>query len=438
MKNKIILTTILTLSFLIFITLCLVSCYTAPSLPPTSNEDTTIETTTAENDATETETPEIETVFNISIANGSGSSGLAKKTAELFETIKYPSGIDKYNITHITNADNYNYENTKIICKSDNTLLIQAAEDIKTVLEVGIITTSNELSEDTDIAIIIGKDYSLPAGVKIKEHDKKNESEINYEIVRTLNTRLDDTVTYYVLIDPIDLSDDYFKEDIKEVISKIVEEKDRKIDIVIFDNRNSLENGYKDDEFLITGDLEEWENWYTDEVIRDLAMHCIATFSGENEYDFYFNTLYFFIYSDSVDSGEVETSKYAEVIEFNPYTEEQVGNSEDLRVDENNQEKIAGLLDKIEISAEAQDIFDGELKIVVWVKNNSEKTFSGYIMIEFYDKKNKVIWQDWSSYTWDFQTVVPPGQSHYCIMWIPLEKGYPVGIKSRIKDYQFY
>jgi len=37
-------------------------------------------------------------------------------------------------------------------------------------------------------------------------------------------------------------------------------------------------------------------------------------------------------------------------------------------------------------------------------------------MIEFYDNKNKIIWQDWSSYTWDFKTIVPPGESRYCIM----------------------
>jgi len=114
--------------------------------------------------------------------------------------------------------------------------------------------------------------------------------------------------------------------------------------------------------------------------------------------------------------------------------EEQVTNSED----EKEQEDSSSLLEQIKISGEAQDIYNDELKIVIWVKNESNKTFSGYIMIEFYDHKNKIIWQDWSSYTWDFKTVVPPGQSKYCIMWIPLEKGYPVNIRSRVKDYKFY
>jgi hypothetical protein len=438
MKSNLFLIIILTLSFLIFIMSCLVSCYPAASNENTSIETTNAEINTAEDNIIETETTEIETVFNISIANGSGATGLAKKTAELFETIKYPSGIDKYNITHITNANNYNYENTKIICKSEDTLLVQAAEDIKTVLKTGIITTSKEVSEDTDIAIIIGKDYSLPADVEITEDDKKDTSEINYEIIRTLNLRFDDAVTYYVLIDPIDLSNDSFKEDIKEIIRKIVKEKGKKISIEIFDKRDSLENGYKDDNLDTFNDLKEWENWYTDEIINDLAIHCIASYDGELDTGLYYNTLWFFIYSDSVDSGEIETAKYAEVIEFNPYTEEQIDNSEELGINENNQEEMADLLEKIEISAEAQDILNGEIKMVVWVKNESGKTFSGYIMIEFYDNKNKLIVQDWSSNTWDFKTMVPPGQSKYCIMWIPLEKGYPVGIKSRIKDYKFY
>ena len=331
MKSNLFLIIVLTLSFLIFITSCLVSCS-----PATSNENTATETTTTEDNTTETETTEIETVFNISIANGSSAAGLAKKTAELFETIKYPSGIDKYNITHITNADNYNYENTKIICKSGDTLLAQAAEDIKTILEAGIITTSNEVSEDTDIAIIIGKDYSLPTDVEITKDDKKDNPEINYEIIRTLNVRVDGAVTYYVLIDPIDLSNDSFKEDIKEIIKKIVEEKGRKIDIEIFDKRDSLENGYKDENFVEEiGDLEEWDNWFTDEIIKDLAIHSIASFVGENDYGPYFNTLFFFIYSDSVDSENIVTSKYAEIIEYNPYVEEQVTNSEDEKEQEN-------------------------------------------------------------------------------------------------------
>ncbi|MBC8390474.1 MAG: hypothetical protein H8E13_20810 [Actinobacteria bacterium] len=67
----------------------------------------------------------------------------------------------------------------------------------------------------------------------IEEDDNKSNTEIEYEIIYTLNLRYDDGISYYVLINPIDLSDDTFRENIKEIIRKIVEEKGKKISIVI-------------------------------------------------------------------------------------------------------------------------------------------------------------------------------------------------------------
>lgn len=290
MKSNLILTMVLTLFLIISITLCLISCY-----PTTLNENTAEDTTTqdiATETISETKTTEIETVFNISIANGSGVSGLAKKTAELFKTIKYHSGIDKYNITHITNADNFNHENTKIICKSEDTLLANAAEDIKTILKAGIITTSNEVSKDTDIAIIIGKDYSLHTDVETTTTITTNKEELTSEL---------------------------------EIAEANLEEKDS-----------------------------------------------------------------------------------------------------------------VNLQNKVSIEYEVQDIYYDERKVVVWVKNNSNKNFSGYIECEFYNHKGELIWQDWSSPTWDFEFTIPPGQNSYCIMFIPIEKGFPSRLQYVIKNPNFY
>ena len=157
-KGKIILIVLLCLFGLsFFLSLPMLITKNSPAIAATS-----IVETTSPIAISDTPTTEIETVFNLSIANGAGVSGLSQKTAELFKKIKYPSGKDKYNITHITNADNYNYENTQIICKSEDSLIGKTAEDIKTILKVGVITTQNEISKDTDIAIIIGKDYTLP------------------------------------------------------------------------------------------------------------------------------------------------------------------------------------------------------------------------------------------------------------------------------------
>jgi len=151
----------------------------------------------------------------------------------------------------------------------------------------------------------------------IEENNDNSGAEIKYEIIYTLNNlRCDDAITYYVLIDPIDLSDDIFKDDIKEIIRNIVEEKGNKITIEIFDKRGSLENGYKDGKFEETTDLEGWDNWFTDEIANDLAIHSIATYDGELENWLFFNTLCFFMYSDYIESTVVD--KYVENIEFNP------------------------------------------------------------------------------------------------------------------------
>jgi len=172
-------------------------------------------------------------------------------------------------------------------------------------------------SEETEVAENIAEEETVEEEI-IEEDNNNVNTEIEYEIIYTLNhLRYDDGISYYVLINPIDLSDDTFKENIKEIIRKIVEEKGKKIDIEIFDKRSSLENGYKDSKFdEAMNDLKGWENWFTDEISNDLAIHCIATFSGENDYDLYFNTLYFFIYSGYAENSEID--KYVAIIQFNP------------------------------------------------------------------------------------------------------------------------
>jgi hypothetical protein len=120
----------------------------------------TIDGTTAKTTADETTASETETVFNLSILNGVGIKGIAAKTSELFKELKYSNGKDKYNIGKVADANSYNYKNTQIICKSEDSEIVKAAEEIKTILKVGIITTQNGTSQDCDIVIIIGKDYS--------------------------------------------------------------------------------------------------------------------------------------------------------------------------------------------------------------------------------------------------------------------------------------
>jgi N-acetylmuramoyl-L-alanine amidase CwlD len=100
-----------------------------------------------------------DTVFNLTILNGIGIKGIAAKASELFKEIKYSSGKDKYNISMVADANSYNYKNTQIICKSKDPGIVKAAEEIRGLLKVGVIATQNGISQDSDIVIIIGKDY---------------------------------------------------------------------------------------------------------------------------------------------------------------------------------------------------------------------------------------------------------------------------------------
>jgi hypothetical protein len=100
-------------------------------------------------------------IFKLSVLNGAGTYGIAAKTSELLKGLKYAGGKNKYDIGLISNASNFNYQNTQIICKSDNSGILEAAEEIKNVLKTGIITVQNGNSQISDIIIIIGKDFSF-------------------------------------------------------------------------------------------------------------------------------------------------------------------------------------------------------------------------------------------------------------------------------------
>jgi N-acetylmuramoyl-L-alanine amidase len=95
--------------------------------------------------------------FNLSVLNGVGITGIAAKTSELLKQIKYLNGKDKYMVDEVANAL-YRYDRTQIICKSEDAKILDTAEEIKAILNAGIITIRNGY-QDSDIVIIIGKDY---------------------------------------------------------------------------------------------------------------------------------------------------------------------------------------------------------------------------------------------------------------------------------------
>ncbi len=105
-----------------------------------------------------------ETGYKVSILNGNGVKGIAAKASESIRGLKDSNGKNKYNIFMVADADNYNYKNTQIICKSKDSEILKAAEEIKSILKVGVITTSGGTSQNSDIMIIIGNDYLLVSG----------------------------------------------------------------------------------------------------------------------------------------------------------------------------------------------------------------------------------------------------------------------------------
>jgi hypothetical protein len=168
MKKKFILAMFLILSLILFISFGLISCTTTATTKTNAAATTATETTATETTATETtvtetivaETTAVETVYSLTILNGVGTQGIAAKTSELFKGLKYQDGKDKYNISKVTDADNHNYKNTQIVLKSEDADILIVAEEIKSILNVGTITTQQETSEDSDIVIIIGKDFN--------------------------------------------------------------------------------------------------------------------------------------------------------------------------------------------------------------------------------------------------------------------------------------
>lgn len=147
-----------------------------------------------------------------------------------------------------------------------------------------------------------------------KSEDKTKDAEIiptiKYEILHETIKRYDKAPSYFVLIDEVDLSNDKFKEDIKNLINKIVTEKGGKISIDILDNKNAIDLFYKSHYGANTLGRILNKN-----ELAQLEKHSVASFSGELETDMYPNTLYFF---PSASKSTAKVGKYVEIIDYEP------------------------------------------------------------------------------------------------------------------------
>lgn len=108
----------------------------------------------------------VEETVNLTILNGVGAPGLAAEVSELLESQVFESGKSKYNILKAENADNFNYDTTEILVYSGQSYVVEAANDIKNILEVGNIIAREDEGANSDIIIVLGADYKAKAAEK--------------------------------------------------------------------------------------------------------------------------------------------------------------------------------------------------------------------------------------------------------------------------------
>jgi hypothetical protein len=143
-----------------------------------------------------------------------------------------------------------------------------------------------------------------------KEETSSNQiSEPKYQMIYSIDKRYDGGTSYYILVDPVDVTNSGFMDDVKYIINKFVKEYGGKISVEVFDDRNVLELQYK-----LYGDLSLGRP-LTNNEYQQAAIHYVAGFSGELETGLYFNSLYFF---PSADSTTPQVGTYVTGMEYNP------------------------------------------------------------------------------------------------------------------------
>lgn len=124
----------------------------------------------------------------------------------------------------------------------------------------------------------------------------------NYEIIKRSNQeRKDAGLTLYVVIRPVDLSNNAFMGQIKNLVKKIVKEEDKQgnLTLEIFDSMNAL----------------DWMVSKKSSTAPLLQVNHIAKYVGNSKEDPYPTTLYFF---PSAQKDNPSVKSYIETIDFNP------------------------------------------------------------------------------------------------------------------------
>jgi len=125
-----------------------------------SASETSAEETAASTGSSDTQTTEsAQIVFDVNVLNGEGTTGIAATVKGILEDSLNKNG-KTIKVIEATNADNYNYSQTRIITFTDKEGIQDIAKKIKDVLGVGVISDSTNNADKVDITVIIGSDYT--------------------------------------------------------------------------------------------------------------------------------------------------------------------------------------------------------------------------------------------------------------------------------------
>lgn len=203
----------------------------------------------------EAEEVEFTETVKLTILNGAGTQGIAGKVSDIFSNIKHPDGTDRYVVDKMDNADNFNYAETEIILNSSEDYAVKASEEIKNILKVGNIYTSIDEAIESDIIIIIGKDYMYEEPA-VLDQEKVEAAEEADEIIR-INI-LNGEGTAHLAATTKKGVEDYFNKD--EKVLEVVETKDAphhnytQTEIIVFTAREGVDDlAQKLQEFLEVG-----------------------------------------------------------------------------------------------------------------------------------------------------------------------------------------
>ncbi len=126
--------------------------YDAAAAAVSETGETTTETTTGE-------TTGDAVIFDVNVLNGEGTQGIALTVKGILED-KLNKDEKTIKVIEATNADNFNYKETKIITHTDKQGIQDIAKKIKETLGVGAISSSTDNPDNVDITVIIGSDYT--------------------------------------------------------------------------------------------------------------------------------------------------------------------------------------------------------------------------------------------------------------------------------------